>query len=151
MSNASELTGLLDARKGYRDENSKAHRTVWSALTATVLVALLVLLVFKDSLPEVLIPWVGGLPKDPSLAALHIMKKAPVIDGHIDLPILVRELYANNISAFDLASPMPAHVDIPRLREGRVGGFFWSVYVGCPNPEEEGERVRLVHERRRIL
>ncbi len=79
MSNASELTGLLDARKGYRDENSKAHRTVWSALTATVLVALLVLLVFKDSLPEVLIPWVGGLPKDPSLAALHIMKKAPII------------------------------------------------------------------------
>lgn len=42
-----------------------------------------------------------------------------------DLPILVRELYANNISAFDLNSPMPAHVDIPRLRKGRVGGFFW--------------------------
>jgi len=26
---------------------------------------------------------------------------------------------------------MPGHVDIPRLREGKVGGFFWSVYVDC--------------------
>jgi len=49
-----------------------------------------------------------------------------------DLPILVREFYANNVSAVDLTSPMPAHVDIPRLREGKVGAFFWSVYVSCP-------------------
>ncbi|KAF4598481.1 hypothetical protein EYR38_006883 [Pleurotus pulmonarius] len=34
---------------------------------------------------------------------------------------------------------MPAHVDIPRLREGKVGGFFWSVYVGCADPQEEGK------------
>jgi len=27
---------------------------------------------------------------------------------------------------------MPGHVDIPRLRKGRVGGFFWSVYADCP-------------------
>ena len=58
-------------------------------------------------------------------------------------------LYANNVSAFDLNGPMPGHVDIPRLKKGRVGGFFWyvptfmlrvrmnrglcrSVYVDCP-------------------
>jgi len=40
--------------------------------------------------------------------------------------------YANNVSAFNLNEPMIGHVDIPRLRKGRVGGFFWSVYVGCP-------------------
>lgn len=33
---------------------------------------------------------------------------------------------------------MRGQVDIPRLREGGVGGFFWSVYVGCPAPAEEG-------------
>lgn len=30
--------------------------------------------------------------------------------------------YKNNISAFDLNEPTPGHVDIPRLREGQVGG-----------------------------
>lgn len=48
-----------------------------------------------------------------------------------DLPELVRTAYKNNISAFDLHERMPAHVDIPRIRKGRVGGFFWSVYVDC--------------------
>jgi hypothetical protein len=28
--------------------------------------------------------------------------RSPVIDGHIDLPILVREFYGNNLSSFDL-------------------------------------------------
>jgi hypothetical protein len=45
----------------------------------------------------------------------------------VDLPILVRARYANNVSAFDLNEAMPGHVDIPRLREGKVGGFFWWV------------------------
>ncbi|KAI6129404.1 hypothetical protein EDD16DRAFT_1545311 [Pisolithus croceorrhizus] len=35
---------------------------------------------------------------------------------------------------------MPMHVDIPRLREGRVGGFFWSVYVPCPSASAEGKK-----------
>ncbi|KZT38049.1 hypothetical protein SISSUDRAFT_1021994 [Sistotremastrum suecicum HHB10207 ss-3] len=72
-----------------------------------------------------------GLPGDPLEAALVVLGRAPVIDGHIDLPILVRGIYSNNVSSFDLNYPMPGHVDIPRLREGRVGGFFWSAYVGC--------------------
>lgn len=42
-----------------------------------------------------------------------------------DLPFLMREKFANNASAIDLTSFMPGHVDIPRLRKGRVGGFFW--------------------------
>ena len=75
--------------------------------------------------------------------------------GLPDLPILVRETYANNATAVDLESAMPRHVDIPRLRTGKVGGFFWyviffpsllfisqrirSVYVDCANPDEEGD------------
>lgn len=36
---------------------------------------------------------------------------------------------------------MPAEVDIPRLRKGHVGGFFWSVFVECPEEmeDEDGE------------
>ena len=43
-----------------------------------------------------------------------------------DLPIVARILYRNNVSAIDLEAHMPFQIDIPRLREGRVGGFFWS-------------------------
>jgi len=47
-------------------------------------------------------------------------------------------MYANNVSAVDLENEMSGHVDIPRLRKGKVGGFFWSTYVRCPSLEEEG-------------
>ncbi|THH26679.1 hypothetical protein EUX98_g7513 [Antrodiella citrinella] len=75
----------------------------------------------------------------PSHTPTHEVEDVEDADGHIDLPILVRELYANNASAFDLRKEMPAHVDIPRLRKGQVGGFFWSAYVGCADPELEGD------------
>ena len=67
------------------------------------------------------------------------------------MPILVRFAYKNNVSAVDLTKPFDGHVDIPRLREGKVGGFFWSVYVECPTKQEESDdflkptnRVRYV-------
>ncbi|EMD37258.1 hypothetical protein CERSUDRAFT_83014 [Gelatoporia subvermispora B] len=102
-------------------------------------------LVFVAGLVIVLFFWekvgraVGALPKNPEQAARRVLESAPVIDGHIDLPILVRSLYHNNLSAFDLNHPIPGHVDIPRLREGKVGGFFWSTYVGCPQASYEDD------------
>ncbi|THV06703.1 hypothetical protein K435DRAFT_825800 [Dendrothele bispora CBS 962.96] len=120
--------------------NPKTRSVVWSILTIITIAALVVLLFFSDSLPDKvkLSPLIGGNPKDPMLAALGILDKAPVIDGHIDLPIVVRYAYANNVTKTDMNS-MPMHVDIPRLRAGKVGGFFWSVYVSCAEPEAEGE------------
>jgi membrane dipeptidase len=41
--------------------------------------------------------------------------------------MLARLKYGNNVSAIDLSKEMPRQVDIPRLRKGKVGGFFWSV------------------------
>jgi hypothetical protein len=67
--------------------------------------------------------------------------------------------YANNVSAVDLEERIPAHVDIPRLRQGKVGGFFWyaswNLYLGdytqssliqvsfCSLPFFGGLRTRL--------
>ncbi|KAI0664784.1 membrane dipeptidase-domain-containing protein [Cubamyces menziesii] len=104
----------------------------YGVLTTIFVIALVCMLFLWERLSGV----VGGLPKDPHKAALIVLQSSPVIDGHIDLPILVRSRFANNVSAVDLAKPFPGHVDIPRLREGKVGGFFWSVYVGCPGSEE---------------
>ncbi|GAA5852969.1 hypothetical protein JCM9279_000097 [Rhodotorula babjevae] len=72
------------------------------------------------------------LPNDPHARALALMAQAPVIDGHIDLPILARWYYANDLEAFDLNKATRGQVDLPRLRQGRVGGFFHSVFVPCP-------------------
>jgi membrane dipeptidase len=49
-----------------------------------------------------------------------------LIDGHNDLPW---ELRARG-DDLDLSERIPTtHTDLPRLREGGVGGQFWSVYV----------------------
>ncbi|GAA5827033.1 hypothetical protein JCM11251_002214 [Rhodosporidiobolus azoricus] len=81
---------------------------------------------------------VRPLPKDPMERALRLMERSKVIDGHVDLPILGRWYFANQINDpdFDLRKETKGQVDIPRLREGKVGGFFWSVFVPCP--EDDG-------------
>ena len=142
----SEQSPLLGNRASSGDdldnERSKPEgRTtaiIWTVLAGVFVVALILVFAFPVN------DWDDPFPSPES-----ILKSAPVIDGHIgqsilrsppstsrfitrlppcvssDLPELVRVSYANNVSAFDLNGPMPGHVDIPRLRKGRVGGFFW--------------------------
>jgi membrane dipeptidase len=62
--------------------------------------------------------------------ARTLMTQAPVVDGHNDLPWEMREKVGYDFDRRDIASPQPAMMtDIPRLRQGHVGGQFWSVYV----------------------
>ena len=57
-----------------------------------------------------------------------------VIDGHNDLPIAFYELCGYDLDAYDLAGSVPElNTDLPRLRKGRVGGQFWSLWV----PQDE--------------
>ncbi|MGK2859989.1 MAG: dipeptidase [Thermoanaerobaculia bacterium] len=77
----------------------------------------------------------------PSLAAddfearaLRILREAPLIDGHNDMPWAIRSRVKNRIGQIDLQSDTrklekPMHTDIPRLRAGGVGAQFWSVWV----------------------
>jgi len=118
-----------------KPSNPTIRATIYGILTLLFVVGVVLLSIFWEEVGGI----VGGLPKDPEQAAHLIMETAPVIDGHIDLPILVRERFANNASAFDLRKEMPGHVDIPRLRKGQVGGFFWSTFVQCPNDDLAGE------------
>lgn len=55
----------------------------------------------------------------------HLPKDPCTHSSRSDLPILVRGRYRNNVTAVDLDKLMPGHVDIPRLRKGKVGAFFW--------------------------
>ena len=66
------------------------------------------------------------------------LRASPVIDGHNDLPMALRERAGYRVDG--LAADRPEfHTDIARLRAGGVGGQFWSVYV--PSDLSEPEAV----------
>ncbi|SDC98566.1 membrane dipeptidase [Sphingomonas sp. YR710] len=81
----------------------------------------------------------------PDIAARveRVLKATPIIDGHNDLPWELRDRFDSKLERIDLrgdtkalprpadASPFwqPLMTDIPRLRAGRVGGQFWSVWI----------------------
>ncbi len=59
-----------------------------------------------------------------------LLRDHPVIDGHNDLPWHARTEAGSDWSRLDVtARRADTHTDLPRLREGGVGGQFWSVYV----------------------
>lgn len=44
----------------------------------------------------------------------------------------MRKGYSNKIEDIHLErADFPRHVNIPALKEGRVGGMFWSAFVPC--------------------
>ncbi len=74
---------------------------------------------------------------DPALArALAVLAKHPVLDGHNDLPWAIRENAAapGDVAAYDLRQRTKGATDLVRMREGRLGAQFWSVYVPADLP-----------------
>ncbi|MEU6344855.1 dipeptidase [Streptomyces sp. NPDC046977] len=63
--------------------------------------------------------------------ARELLDADPVVDGHNDLPWRLREQVRYDLDLRDIAADQSAHLhtDLPRLRAGRVGAQFWSVYV----------------------
>ena len=69
---------------------------------------------------------------DPALLerARTLLSQAPLIDAHNDLPTMLIELSAGDLTRFDLAVRQPTLcADLPALREGRVGAQYWSIFV----------------------
>jgi membrane dipeptidase len=72
---------------------------------------------------------------DPKVQARidRILKATPLIDGHNDIAEQLAENYKRTIagiaSGTDQWKPKPLMTDMARLRQGRVGGQFWSVYI----------------------
>ena len=74
--------------------------------------------------------------------ARALLAKAPVIDGHNDVPWQVRERLDGKLDGFAferLPDDQRAiwHTDIDRMRDGRVGGQFWSVYIDAAMGRDE--------------
>ncbi|HVR38443.1 MAG TPA: dipeptidase, partial [Thermoanaerobaculia bacterium] len=79
----------------------------------------------------------------------RILREVPLIDGHNDLPWQYEERVKNHLAQIDLRQDQskltpPLHTDIARLRQGRLGGQFWSVYI--PATLKGADAVRAVIE-----
>ena len=63
-------------------------------------------------------------------SGIDLLSRFPLVDGHNDLAWELRERFGGDPGG---AGPGPRvmglHTDLGRLREGRVGAQFWSVYV----------------------
>jgi membrane dipeptidase len=79
---------------------------------------------------------------DPSIQARidRILKRTPLIDGHNDLPWSLRQNHGASVEELKSGTDeraKPLMTDMERLRAGRVGGQFWSVYItGTLNGDE---------------
>ncbi len=80
-----------------------------------------------------------------------MLSRFPLIDGHNDLPWVIREKFGLDPVAAGLTGRVDGtHTDIPRLVQGGVGGQFWSVYVPSSLAGDAAvtavfEQVDLVH------
>ncbi len=90
-----------------------------------------------------------GTPEEIAAAALDA---APVWDGHNDVPIQLRGRLGNVIGDFDFRDTLDTgddtggrvmHTDLARLRQGKVGAQWWSVYVSANLPEAEAVQATV--------
>ena len=63
--------------------------------------------------------------------ARELLAETPLIDGHNDLPWVIRNDpdAPRDVAAYDLRKPTPGDTDLDRLKAGQVGGQFWSVFI----------------------
>ena len=91
--------------------------------------------------------WQPAFADDPADAYLEqaraILAKAPLVDGHNDLPMVIRDELGGNVEGHDISVPASHDTDIPRLRAGGVGTQFWSVYVPSSLPPLQAVRQQL--------
>ena len=75
--------------------------------------------------------------------ALQVLEAAPLVDTHNDLPWVIREKFGGDAEGYDISVLAQFDTDIPRLRQGKVGTQFWSVYVPSALSPEEALRTQL--------
>ena len=83
---------------------------------------------------------------DPHMArARRVLSTTPLIDGHNDLPWAIRETSTapRDVEAYDLRKKTAGHTDLARLKQGMVGGQFWSIYIPGEIRDSGYARVQL--------
>ena len=96
----------------------------------------------------------GHMTTDPNLSrALRLLEKTPLIDGHNDLPWVIRAdaQARGDVAAFGLDQRRNSgDTDIPRLRAGRVGAQFWAAFVPPKEPSPASYALQQISLVRRM-
>ncbi|WNJ92598.1 dipeptidase [Bosea sp. 685] len=88
------------------------------------------------------------------VAALALLDRAPMIDGHNDLPYVIRldRNAKGDVAAYDLAKLHPdVDTDIPRMQAGKLAGQFFAAYVPPNHPKPAGFALAQIALMRDIL
>ncbi|MGY6551375.1 MAG: dipeptidase [Erythrobacter sp.] len=114
-------------------------------------------LAFNGAITLALAAPLAAQPVDDDTAravAAAALEAAPVFDGHNDVPNQLRARFANRINDFDFTDTLNTadpetgtgamHTDLARLKTGKVGAQFWSVYV--PHNDDEAVAVQQTIE-----
>ncbi len=93
----------------------------------------------------------ASVPPEPSAELLAraqaILERAPLIDAHNDLPSMLIEKGDPAWKAIDLGAVQPQLcADIPRLRAGRVGAQYWSIFTASENAHTRTSLHEAVRE-----
>jgi membrane dipeptidase len=97
----------------------------------------------------------GDVVDNALAVARAVLRRAPLFDGHNDLPWVIRvdNVARGDVLAYDLLKVHEgADTDIPRLREGMVGGQFWAAFqpTSAPHPArttmEQIDLIRRIEE-----
>jgi membrane dipeptidase len=85
-------------------------------------------------------------PEDALARAEALMARTPLVDGHNDLPYALKDRYDADPRSIDLGTLQDGLMtDMVKIRQGRLGGQFWSCWVP-PSAAETGEASRLALE-----
>ena len=98
-----------------------------------------------------LAPAFAAPARSPEQVAEAALMAAPVWDGHNDVPEQLRDRTGDLLEGFDFNDTrgtarngkVAMQTDLARLKQGRVGAQFWSVYVDYKLPEPEAVRQTI--------
>nr|XP_020026738.1 dipeptidase 2-like [Castor canadensis] len=79
----------------------------------------------------------------PRERARALMQNFRLVDGHNDLPLVLRQFYQTNLQDVNLRNFSHGQTNLDRLREGLVGAQFWSAYVPCQTQDRDAVRLTL--------
>lgn len=87
-------------------------------------------------------------------AALALLERAPLIDGHNDLPYVIRldRTAKGDVGTYDLGKVhAEGDTDIPRMQSGKLAGQFFAAYVPPNHPKPAGFALAQIALMRDIL
>lgn len=83
--------------------------------------------------------------------ALALLDGTPLVDGHNDLPYLIRHVADGDVARYDLRHLREKRdTDIPRLTAGRVSAQFWAAFVPPREPRPTSYALQQIALIRRM-